>query len=238
VLTSRTRGTSLNASLPIRSLLDAGSNGWIWPQVNYSWQRVRQFGVGIPVNGEFAASHIPDQVSTNQSATAAWSRGAWNLVYRWNRSWQDNRQSGRELADFRGMVHSLALGLTPSAAFSGALDLSLERHTSIEAEATQRVERMGVSLQWQVTRTTSLSSALSQMWGRDPILGQRTRHTEWHAELSQGFTLYRKTESGTQGRVFVRFARSRASVGGFEPVSLATTRISWVLNAGGSLRLC
>jgi hypothetical protein len=116
-------------------------------------------------------------------------------------------------------------------------DLSVERQKSFETGVTQRLERLGGSAQWQVTRTTSVSGTLSQSWGFDPLAAQRTRNTEYQGELSQGFNLYRRLDSGTQGRLFVRYARTRAAFYPFQPVALLSPRTVWTLSAGGSLRV-
>jgi hypothetical protein len=237
ILTTRTRSRSLNAALPVGSLVGAGPDAWYWPSLSWSWQRVRQFGAGVPVNGDFAESHVPDQWSTSQSASLTWARTRWTLAYRWNQSFQDNRQPGREQADFRGIVHGLSLGLNLSGRLTTSLDVSVERQRSFETRTTQRLERAGGSLQWQITATTALSAALSQSWGLDPLGQQRTRNTEHQLELSQGFNLYRRLESGSQGRLFVRYARTRAATLPFEPVSLIAPRVFWTVNAGASLRL-
>jgi hypothetical protein len=237
ILTSRTRSRGLSAALPAGSLFRAGAGAWYWPALSWSWQSTRQFGEGVPANGDFSSSHVPDQRSTNHSASLAWARGTWSLTYRWNRSFQDNRQIDREQADFRAIVHGLSLALTPSARFMASTDLSVERQKSFETGVTQRLERLGGSAQWQVTRTTSVSGTLSQSWGFDPLAAQRTRNTEYQGELSQGFNLYRRLDSGTQGRLFVRYARTRAAFYPFQPVALLSPRTVWTLSAGGSLRV-
>ncbi len=236
VLTTRTRNQSINGSLPLGSLFQS-SGAWYWPVVTAGWQRVRQAGAGLPTDGGFSDSHVPDQWSTVQTASLAWTRGTWSLGYRWNQSVQDNRQPGREQADFRGTVHGLTLGLSPSPRWSSSLDLSVERQKSFESGTTQRLERLGGSLQWQPGNATSVTGSVSQSWGRDPSAEQRTRNTELQVEVSQGLTLYRRPESGSQGRLFVRFARTRAALLPFAPPSLVAPRIFWTLNAGGSIRL-
>ncbi|MGE0552989.1 MAG: hypothetical protein AB7R55_06135 [Gemmatimonadales bacterium] len=237
ILTSKTRGRSVNASLPLSALFHAPPNAWYLPAFNWSWQYTRQFGEGLPVDGDFSESHVPDQVSRNQSAGLAWGAGGWNLSYRWNQSFQDNRQTGREEADFRGIVHGLSFGANPTPSLSANLDFSVERQKSFETRTTQRLERVGGGLQWQVTRTTALVASISQSWGSDQLSEQRSRNTEYQLELSQGFNLYRKTEYGTQGRLFIRYARTRAAMYPFQQPSLLDPVINWTLNAGGSFRL-
>ncbi|MGH7471690.1 MAG: hypothetical protein ACRENP_27370, partial [Longimicrobiales bacterium] len=208
ILTTRTRNRGVTGTLPLGTLLRA-QNAWYWPALNASWQRVRQFGEGLPTNGDFSASHVPDQLNTTESASLGWNRGSASLGYRWNRSFQDNRQTGRERADFRALVHNATLSMTPGARFTASLDLSAERQKNVEFGTTQQLERLGATAQWQLLRNTALTGSLSQSWGRDAMSAQKTRNSEHQLELAQGFTIYRSLESGTQGRLILRYARAR-----------------------------
>jgi hypothetical protein len=60
---------------------------------------------------------------------------------------------------------------------------------------------------------------------------------EHQIELSQGFNLYRRVESGTQARIFIRYARTRAALVPLQPVSGQLPSIMWTLSAGSSIRL-
>ena len=238
VLTTRNRSTTLGAALPLSALLRADAGVWYWPTLTVNSQRNHQYGEGVPTNADFTATHVPDQLSTNWSASSAWTGSKWSLTYRWNQSFQDNRQTGREQADFRATVQGVSLGLTSVSGFTTSLDVGRERQTSIETGASQFIARVGTSLQWQPFGATAFSGSTSYSRAVDPFASQRTRNLELQAELSQGFNLYRRQDSQTQGRVFLRFARTRAAVVPFEPVSpLLLPRIGWSLNAGGSLRV-
>lgn len=237
VLTSRTRTRSVSVAAPLGQLLGLPPTVWALPALNYSWQRTRQYGEGLPDEGGFQATHVPDQWSTAQTGSAAWSAPTWTLTYRWNQSFQDNRQTGRESADFRGIVHGVSLGLNAIRGLTPSLDVSVERQKNFESGLTQRTERFGGSAQAQLTRTTAFSGSVSEAWGFDPFADQRTRNTEFQVELSQGFNLYRRVDGGTQARVFVRYARTRASLLPTIPVSGLVPRVMWTFNAGGSIRL-
>ena len=226
----------LNAALPIGSLLGMRGQRWYWPSLSAGWQRTRQFGAGVPPNSDFSASHVPDQMSTVRNASIGWTPGLWNLTYRWNRSDQDNRQTGREQADFRATVNAVAVALTPAPWFAGSLDFAREKQEQFESGTQQRATRLASTVQIQPTRLTSLGGSLSQSWTYDPFAQQRSRNTEFHVELSQGFTAYRRQASGSQGRFFIRYGRTRAAA---EPINFtgAPPLITWTLTAGSSLRL-
>ncbi len=93
--------------------------------------------------------------------------------------------------------------------FVPALDASVERQDILET-GTSSAPAGSVSLwQSQLTRTLAFNGNVSHMWSFDPFAERRTRNLEWQGELSQGFTLYRAVDGGTQGRIFVRYARAR-----------------------------
>ncbi len=235
ILTTRTNNATAGASLPLSALLPGPS--WLLPGVSYALQRTHQFGEGVPVNGEFDPSHIPDQVSTNETAMADWNTGAYTLSYRWNASLQDNRQLGRENADFLTVVNALSIGGAARAGLDASLDVSRERQTIYELDITQQLDRIGASVRWQPLARTDVLGIVSQSWGRQPTLDARTRNTELQLELSRGFDLYRRYDGGTQGRFFIRYARTRAALLPLFAQPLLDQRITWTLNAGGSLRI-
>jgi hypothetical protein len=236
ILTSRTRNASVALALPVGVALRRPA-AWYLPQLSYGWQRTGQLGAGVPENGDFSLAHVPNQVSVNQTGGATWTHGTTSLAYRWNHSFQDNRQIGRERADFRAIVHGLALSTEPVQRISATVDLGLERQTSIETDITQQLERLGSSLRWQVTRLTDLSGTLSQTWAFDPQSHSRQRNTELQVEMAQGINLYRKPGDGSQGRLFVRFGRTRAASSASGATDVISPIVQWTLNAGGSFRL-
>lgn len=236
ILTTKTRSTVWSASAPLAALVGAAP-AWYWPAATFAWQRTRQFGDGTPVGGDFQPIHIPDQVSINRTGGLSWTIGSAALGYRWNRSTQDNRQVGRERADFRTDVHGVSLTVPAVRAFTLGLEAGLERNRSEELDLTQQVERLGANLQWQLSGRAAFSGAVSQTWSEDPRSDQRLRNTEMYGELSRGFNLYGRPSGGTQGRLFVRYHRTRMalaslSVGDpFQPV------LTWAVTAGSSLRV-
>ena len=237
ILTSRTSTRGLNLAAPLGAILGARPTAWYLPALTYSWQRTRQYGEGVPTNGDFTAGHVPDQWSHAQAGSAAWTGTRWSLAYRWNQSIQDNRQVGRERADFRGTVHGWSFGLTGVTGFAPSLEASVERQKNIESGLTQRTERLGASAAAQLTRTTAFNGSVSQAWGFDPFGGQRTRNTEFQVELSQGLNLYRAVAGGSQARLFVRYARARAAFLPIVATAGLAPAVRWTLNAGGSIRL-
>lgn len=236
ILTTRTRTHNLTAAVPAGALFRAPLTAWWWPVLSAAYQVTRQAGEGVPENGGFSASHVPDQLSRDATLGVTWQQARWSVTYRHNVSRQDNRQPGREEADFRAWVHAVTLGVTPLDAVTLALDLAQERQRSIEADRLQRTSRVGLQADWRVLANTTLQGYLARTESDDQPLTLESGATELRVEASQGFDLYRRAASGTQARAFLRYARSAASQAG-PALAPEPDRTLWSLAAGLSLRL-
>jgi hypothetical protein len=84
---------------------------------------------------------VPDQVSRNQNLTAEWQLRNSRFGYRFNRSYQDNRQTGRENADLRNLTHGLWFGINPSQKFDVNLEVNAEDAFNRETDRTDRLRR-------------------------------------------------------------------------------------------------
>ena len=236
ILTSRFRDDALTAALPLGALVRAPAAAWWWPQFAVTYQVNRQRGEGVPANGGFSPSHVPDQLNRQANVSLAWQRAQWSLGYRHNVVRQDNRQPGRELADFRSWQHALTVGYTPSPQVTLALDLSDERQRNLELATLQRTRRVGLTGEWRPLAATSLQGFVSLSGADDAPRTQTSEAAELRLEASQGFNLYRRTASGTQARVFLRYARSRSSLDA-RLADPAPDQVLWSLASGLSLRL-
>lgn len=236
ILTTHTRDNSLSASLPIGALFRAPFGAWYWPSLNLGYQTVHQRGGGIPENGGFNESHVPDQFSRNLTLSLGWQHAAWDLTWAHNASRQDNRQPGREAADFEARVHTVSLGVRPLEPLRVSLDLSTERQHALELDQVQRARRIGLSTDWTVFRNSTLQGSAAYTRSDDRPLTQEQENVELRLEASQGFDLYRHTAGGTQARAFLRYARSRAWMGGPAGGFLPNETV-WSVATGLSLRL-
>jgi len=235
ILTTRTTRRALSLAAPFHRLLSVASHGWL-PVASFAWEGTVQAGDGIPANSDFQAVHVPNQYNRVRTAALAWSQSLLNVSYRWNESFQDNRQAGRERADLRTRVHAVQLGLSGFPRVTPALEGSVERQQLFETGLQQRTSRIGTLWQAQLTRTLTFNGNVSQTWSFDPFAQRRARNLELQGELSQGFVLYRAADGGTQGRVFVRYARTRAAFRPLVPDPTIVPQLMWTLNAGSSFR--
>ncbi len=236
ILTTRTRRRALSFAAPLSGLLGLAPRSWL-PVATFAWEGTGQEGEGIPTNSDFSATHVPNQFNRVRSASVTWSPARLNVSYRWNESLQDNRQIGRDRADFLATVHAVSLGLNGIPRLTPSLEGSVERQDNMEAGTQQRTSRIGTIVQAQISNSLAFSGNLAHTWSFDPFADRRSRNLELQGELSQGFTLYRRVDGGTQGRVFVRYARTRAAFFPLIPDPSVIPQLMWTINAGSSFRL-
>jgi hypothetical protein len=234
VLKTFTRRSNLVMGGPLGSLRkSAAQQARWWPRVAYIYDRVHQFGAGLPINASFPLDRVPDQISANHNFTAEWSWAKWRAGYRFNQSSQDNRQPGRERADFLHLVNGLTLGLTPHNAFELNFELSAEQAKNLELRRLDRTLRLGATTNWRMTSRTALSFNLSTIGAGDLARTASNRSIEGFAQWSYRFGYEQTRWKKFQGQFFIRYAnryaRSRDRL--FALNSLIKT---WTLNAGVS----
>lgn len=237
VLKTFTHVSSLNLGVPVGSLFRASSPSPFLPQLTYTLSRTRQFATDLPANSDFAATHVPDQVSANQSADLQWTIGKWRAGYRYNISSQDNRQVGREKSDLRNLAHNVTAAFSPMTRLDLGTTFSFEGANNKEFSQKNDTRRVGANIDFRATKDLALSSAMSTTWLRDDPRTSESDNTEMSTELSQNFRLLRARPERPAGRVFLRYQRQSANstsiVDGLrgDPAS----RMTWTLNSGVSL---
>jgi hypothetical protein len=227
VLKTLTRSSSANVALPLGALIPAaGLSAWL-PAISYGLHRVHQFGAALPEEGAFAPSHVPDQMSTVHSATVDWQGARWRVGYSASRSLQDNRQAGREAADFETTTHNIAAGVNPWSALGLALSASEERSDNSERSETSRTRRLGLDVDLRATGTTTVSGGGS-FQRFFALEGQRLgRGDEQRVELAQAFPTF----GNRRGRLYVRFSRNSSSIND-QVFGLDEARSDWRVQSG------
>jgi len=238
ILKTFTRSSSLDVSVPLASLTAGDQEPSLFvPSLSYSYGRVHQFGGDLPIGGGFNESHVPDQVSLTHNASAAWEGERASLTYSLSISSQDNRQPGRESADFDHRVDSLSFAFFESDALDLGLELSRERGESVAFSQSDTLRRAGLSASWRHEGGFGLNAFLSTSRSDSESDGDgelsEGRNTEIDVQLSWRFHL-RSEERKPTATMFVRFARQRSLLEDFlfgfdEDLS------AWQLAAGLSL---
>ncbi len=233
LLTTRTRRTGIQASLPLGRALDIEGPAASWlPRLRYRQDRTHQFGDGIPDNSGFSPGHVPDQVSLRQTVEAAWRWRRASLAWKLDLSDQDNRQEGREDADLKNRVHGLALGVRPHHRVSVDLGLDLERRESVERDEVERTRRWSARL--RLTPYTGGSVAVS--WSATHVEDDHASRERDAARFDARWSTALPFLDRFDGQGFVRYSRgSDARVDRVR--DLDDHRSNWALHTGLSFGL-
>jgi hypothetical protein len=181
---------------------------WL-PVVSYSYDHTHQFGKFLPANGEFAdASQVPDQHSYSQAFNAQWKLSEkLSVGYRYNRAFQDNRQSGRELADFLSIANALTVSLKPNAALDFDFDVTQESQKSFEQSRLDRTFRLGSRAVWRTPflKNSNFSSGFSITLAGDANNLNDSRNAEFDAQWAYQFSFGKEKFKKMSAQFFVRY---------------------------------
>lgn len=236
ILTTRTDNAAADFALPLGSLLAAGPDSW-WPQLSYTLQTVRQRALNAPDTAAsgIAASHRPDQANRSHQAALNFNRGAFNFGYSIQRATQDNRQPGRENADFENVGHQITLGLRLSEKLNVNLGANTNRNFSREKDLTTTTRGGNGGFDWQMFDGLTLAAHAGRTLGGDSRDLTSAANGTAQAQLTWRFGIPAYGRK-LPGQVFVRHVRqdgtSRDST-----FALSTRGASWAWDAGLSLSL-
>ncbi|HYC44294.1 MAG TPA: hypothetical protein VED01_02310 [Burkholderiales bacterium] len=188
ILKTKTPREGANIALPLNPVFGYRDSPLAWlPTLTYSYDRTHQFGLGLPINSGFALSHVPDQWSGNHNAGFEWAGPKWRLGYRVGYSKQDNRQTGRALADLANLGHVLSVGLQPWDTFDFSIEGGMDRAQTYESAKTLRTRRIGFNANWRVTERWTLGSTLNFTRGNEGGDLVESRSDLVQAQATYGF---------------------------------------------------
>jgi hypothetical protein len=134
ILETLTHRSAFNLAAPAAFFFsrDAKPSKWL-PRLAYTFDRVHQLAAFVPINGQFSLSQLPNQISTNEGFSADWQFSSRvRLGYRFNYSFQDNRQLGRDRGDLLNEVNAVTFGLNPTRKLDLNFEVGTERASSFE----------------------------------------------------------------------------------------------------------
>jgi len=252
ILKSLTRRDGLNVNLPLSALFGPGaaerqqsngrtngrSNPWL-PRIGFTVDRVHQFGAFSPVNGGFRPDLIPNQISLNYNLSADWQFTKWRFGYKFNRSSQDNRQPGRELADLENLTNGLTLGLNLTPAFDVNFEVNNELANNFEFKRADRTLRYAASANWRMTPRAAFTLNLSTIGAGDLARTSNSRTIEGDAQLSYRMDgehpVWRRLFANhMQAQFFVRYANRFARTRDLLFIVNNLNKV-WTLNTGMNL---
>lgn len=229
ILKTLTRRSSANIAAPLGNVVGSYSP-WL-PTIAWSFDRTHQYGDDLPTNGGFSPSHVPDQESLNQDLNASWQFDRLSFSYRLGLSKQDNRQEGRENADFKSTNHAIAADVQALASVSIGLTYDHERAENQESGEIDRTRRLGARGSWMPYGGATLSLSVTGTLSEDDAQTREQKDTRFDAQWSSGIPGL--TAFGVQ--YYVRFSRgvNDAVDGSF---GLDSHNENWSVNTGLNLR--
>ncbi len=220
VLKTRTRGTTADFSWPLGSLRANPATGRsLWPNLTLRAGRIHQFAANEPISefSEFnSPSHLPDQVTSQYGLQANWSLGRASLGYAVNFTDQDNRQPGREQADFKSLNHGVNVSWTVGSALSLNLGISRARNAEIERDLARYSDSLNAGLNWRINQRLAFAAAWQGGRNHDSLAQAEGRNRSLNATLSgnvelpmpgrripaQLFVAYSRQSSSNENRIF------------------------------------
>lgn len=182
---------------------------WL-PRIGYTYEHIHQFGASFPVNGEFRdASQIPDQDSFAQSFNAEWQFSEkFRFGYRYNRAFQDNKQPGREIADFLSAVNAVTVGTTVFKDLDLNFDFGRERQKNFEQPRIDGTFRVGSQIVWRMAfpKNAVLNANFSTSLAGDTVNANDARSAEFDVQWTYKFQFGSKKNKKLAAQFFVRYA--------------------------------
>ena len=211
VLKTLMRRNGFNLAVPLVAVFGNTHKHSAWlPRLSYNYDQTHAFGAFLPVNSGFALTHVPDQQSTNQSFNAEWTRNNLHFGYRFNQSFQDNREVGREVADFRTQVNALTFGIKPQRRLELNFDLSREHAANLEVNRLDRALRLSFGSNFQMTGRSMLTTTVSSNLASDTANTNRNRSVDLDLQWSWRFGIEKDKYRKVQGQFFIRYANRYA----------------------------
>lgn len=231
ILTTRTRQTTLNTLVPLATIGGGTARSGL-PVLGYQLALTQQVGDGVPVNGDFlSASQIPDQLSTNHVISAEWQQATWRAGYRFNRSFQDNRQPGRERADLANTVHSISGQVMPGARVDLGAEIAFERAENLEFDQRDYTDRVGLQGQWRMATRSALTGTLSSTGVRNDAGTRDGRQFDFTLQFAQSFVLGRRSQNKPLVQMYFRVSRQTNRLTDVL-FGIADRRRAWTANTG------
>jgi hypothetical protein len=200
--------TNLSLAAPSKVLFNRTKDSPWLPRLGFSFNRVHARGDAIPVNGGFEIdpSSIPDLIGTNKTFFADWQIKKFTVGYNINHSFQNNQQTGRELADQRVLVNTGRVGVAVNTKLNLNLDLSTEDSRNRETGRIDRTYRTGPSATWQLTKSIGFTGSLSNTIAGDVANTSRNRNTEFDFSATYRFGAGKEGPKKVAGQFFIRYA--------------------------------
>jgi hypothetical protein len=149
LLKTQNRSTVVGLTFPLQSFLEIKNS--LLPTVSYNYQQTSQLGsIAAALNGGFnQSSQIPDQSNAIHKLGLSWDTPDIIFNYKFSSSLDDNRQLGRENADFRRLNHQVSIDLKPTPQFRLNLGYNFTNSLNVEQNLTRFSNSPTLGASWE-----------------------------------------------------------------------------------------
>jgi hypothetical protein len=234
LLKTRNQSNNISLNLPLQSVLQDKNR--LLPTISYSYQQTDQQGsIAQALKGNFDdPSKIPSQLNTTHNIGVGWKfSDAITFDYKFSNAVQDNRQIGRENADFHNLNHQFSIGWQPSQQLSFNFGYNFTNAQNIERQLTRFTQSPSFGMSWEFVPDVTFSLNYNLNNDADSIGESLTRSTALDLLLNWNF----KTNTfgrESPGSVFLRYSHqsnlNQSAIGNFSTDASINT-----ISAGMSL---
>jgi hypothetical protein len=209
VLKTLSRQHSIQVQLNTSSLVgfDSTIPAWILPNLGYSYNYVHQIGAGVPPEGGFNESHVPDQKNYVYQFSTAWQKSNWSFSYRFQNSFQDNRQPGRENNDFIRNNHVVAFRIAPVRQIDLGTNLNFDLNKNRAINETEIARRLGFNVQLRPFDSLNLRGSYQPSRRFDRADTRLQTQTQISAEVTWRFSFLTYMQNPPGASLYLRFSR-------------------------------
>ena len=149
LLKTKNRSTIVGMTFPLQSFLEIKNP--LLPTVSYNYQQTSQLGsIAAALNGGFnQSSQIPDLSSAIHKFGLSWDTPSVVFNYKFSSAFDDNRQVGRESADFRRLNHQVSVDLKPSPQLRFNLGYNFTKSLNVEQNLTRFTNSPTLGASWE-----------------------------------------------------------------------------------------
>jgi hypothetical protein len=206
ILKTKNQSDTISLNVPLQSVLQ--NNSSLLPTIFYSYQQTAQKGsILAALKGGFDdPAKIPDQFNVTQQLGLVWKfSDALSFDYKFSDTFQDNRQVGRENADFHNTSHQFSLGWQPSQQLRFNLGYNLTSAQNIERQITRFTQSPTFGVSWEFVPDVTLAVNYNFNNDSDSIGESLTRSNALDLLLTWNF----KTNTfgrENPGSIFLRYS--------------------------------
>lgn len=206
VLTTQTDNTVLSVSLPVKELF-ASESSYVPESLSIDYQKNHQFGRNLPTSFD-PDSHIPDQMNDQYSLGFQWQISQSSVGYTFSQSEQDNRQVGRENADFNNTDHGLSFDTPLLDNLNANLSLNRAKAEDKEQDLDRNTSSASLGLDWMISERLSVSANLSKTTEDDSQDLATNDSDSAQAQLSYQFQMPNGAGRKLPIQTFIRYSRN------------------------------